>query len=344
MAGSALREGASSDSCMLTVSHLSLAVRIDEAWVQAVRDISFTLHAGRVLALVGESGCGKSLTAQALLRLGEHQGVRREQGDVALQGESILDFDSERLRRMRGGSIAMVFQEPMTALNPVFTVGSQIVDVIRNHLPLSRVAARERAIELLADVEMDEPAELLERYPGELSGGMRQRVLIAMALSADAPILVADEPTTALDVSVQKRILALLRSLQRSRNLALLLVTHDFGVVAEMADEVAVMYAGQIVEQGSVRQIFDHAAHPYTQALLLCRPEMAIEGEPLANISGQVPSPGSWPVGCHFAARCPLADSGCRAQPVALTSCVNPSGSDGGEGHSVRCLHPQQRL
>ncbi len=315
---------------MLKVQNISLSVQVDGAWVQAVRDVSFTLQQGRVLALVGESGCGKSLTAQALLRLGEHQGVRRDHGDVLLRGESIFAFDRERLRRMRGGQVAMVFQEPMTALNPVFTIESQMVDVIRNHLPLGKREARARALKLLADVELDEPEQLLGRYPGELSGGMRQRVLIAMALSADAEVLVADEPTTALDVSVQKKILALLRSLQRSRNLALLLVTHDFGVVAEMADEVAVMYAGEIVEQAEVHALFDHPAHPYTQALMACRPDRAARGEALPMIGGQVPSPGSWPKGCHFADRCPRADAACRAQAVALSE---------GE-HRVRCIHP----
>jgi len=309
------------------VRNLSLSVRVDGAWVQAVRDVSFALHPGRVLALVGESGCGKSLTAQALLRLGEHQGVHRDQGNIVLQDQSIFDFDREQLRQMRGGRVAMVFQEPMTALNPVFTIESQMIDVIRNHLPLSKVEARARALQLLSDVELSDGKQLLTKYPGELSGGMRQRVLIAMALSADAGVLVADEPTTALDVSVQKKILALLRALQRSRNLALLLVTHDFGVVAEMADEVAVMYAGEIVEQAEVHALFNHPAHPYTQALMACRPDMAQQGEALPMIDGQVPSPGSWPQGCHFAARCSRATAECRAHAIPLA-----------EG--VRCLHP----
>jgi len=318
------------DDPMLAVSNLSLSVRIDGAWLQAVDDVSFDLYPGKVLALVGESGCGKSLTAQALLRLGEHQGVRRDQGDIVLQGQSIFNFDDGQLRRMRGGRVAMVFQEPMTALNPVFTIASQITDVIRNHLPLTKAQALARAVELLTDVELDQPEALLKKYPGELSGGMRQRVLIAMALSADADVLVADEPTTALDVSVQKTILTLLRNLQQSRNLALLLVTHDFGVVAEMADEVAVMYAGQIVEQGEVHRLFDQPAHPYTQALMACRPDMATKGEPLPMIRGQVPSPGSWPTGCHFAARCAYADAACRAQPITLSD----------TNHGVRCVHP----
>ncbi|RMH51061.1 MAG: ABC transporter ATP-binding protein [Zetaproteobacteria bacterium] len=315
---------------MVEVEGLSLSVQIDGCRVPAVSDVSFQLHPGRVLALVGESGCGKSLTAQALLRLGEYQGVRREAGDIRLEGRSIFDFDAGALRRMRGGKLAMIFQEPMTALNPVFTIESQICDVIRNHLALPRAAARARAVELLRSVELPEAEALLGKYPGELSGGMRQRVLIAMALAADAPCLIADEPTTALDVSVQKAILQLLRGLQRSRNLALLLVTHDFGVVAELADEVAVMYAGEIVEQGGVREIFDRPAHPYTRALLGCRPERAARDAPLPVIDGVVPPPGAWPAGCRFAPRCPRADDPCRAGPVALE----------GGAHVVRCLHP----
>ncbi len=316
---------------MIEVRGLSLSVPIDGRATPAVSDVSFALHPGRVLALVGESGCGKSLTAQALLRLGEYQSVQRTSGEILLEGESIFDFDARRLRRMRGGRIAMIFQEPMTALNPVFTIESQLCDTIRNHLDLSRREARQRAIELLASVELSEPEALLRKYPGELSGGMRQRVLIAMALAADAPCLIADEPTTALDVSVQKVILQLLRTLQRRRNLALLLVTHDFGVVAEMADEVAVMYAGEIVERGEVGAIFDRPAHPYTNALLGCRPEGAERGAPLPVIPGQVPAPGAWPTGCRFAERCPRADAACRATPVALE----------GAEHAVRCIHPE---
>ncbi|MDX8409026.1 MAG: ABC transporter ATP-binding protein [Mariprofundales bacterium] len=315
---------------MVEMQGMSLSVQVEGVWAQAVHDVSFQLEPGKVLALVGESGCGKSLTAQALLRLGEHQGVRRDQGDIRLDGQSIFSFDSQRLRAMRGGRLAMVFQEPMTALNPVFTIGSQLTDVIRIHLSLEKRQAQERAMQLLRDVELDDPEQLLKRYPGELSGGMRQRVLIAMALSANADYLIADEPTTALDVSVQKTILALLRRLQRQRQLALLLVTHDFGVVAEMADAVAVMYAGEIVEQGEVHTLFDHASHPYTRALMGCRPELAGKGGRLTMIAGQVPSPGSWPVGCHFAERCSLAQDDCRAAAVILPE----------RDHAVRCLHP----
>ncbi|MDQ6951576.1 MAG: ABC transporter ATP-binding protein [Mariprofundales bacterium] len=315
---------------MLEVCNLSLSVPINGEFAQAVHAVSFRLEPGKVFALVGESGCGKSLTAQALLRLGEHQGVRRDSGDILLNGDSIFSFGNNDLRAMRGGRVAMVFQEPMTALNPVFTIGSQLIDVIRTHLPLNKRQARERAIGLLADVELEAPAQLLNQYPGELSGGMRQRVLIAMALSANADYLIADEPTTALDVSVQKNILALLRRLQHQRNLALLLVTHNFGVVAEMADSVAVMYAGEIVEQSDVHTLFDHAAHPYTRALMACRPELTEKKGRLPMIEGQVPAPGAWPQGCHFADRCRHVAADCRAAPLSLST----------DHHAVRCLHP----
>ncbi len=315
----------------LEVRELSLAVPARDGEAEAVSAVSFRLEPGRVLGLVGESGCGKTLTAQALLRLGEYQGVRRTGGDVLLDGESLFAMDDAALRRVRGGRIAMIFQEPMTALNPVFSIGAQMVDVIRLHLGLDKRQARARAASLLADVGLEEPETLLARYPDSLSGGMRQRVLIAMAMSAEPDYIVADEPTTALDVSVQKRIVALLRDLQRRRGLGLLLVTHDFGLVAEMCDDVAVMYAGQIVEQGPVAAIFDAPAHPYTRALMDCRPEAAPPDAPLPVIPGRVPPPGAWPAGCRFAPRCPRADARCES---AVAADAWQAGA-----HRARCVH-----
>jgi len=316
---------------MLEIRNLSLSVPIEGQPVEAVSGVSITLEAGRVLGLVGESGCGKSLTAQAMLRLGEHQGVDRTSGDILLDGQSIFAMDDETLRKMRGGKMSMVFQEPMTALNPVFTIGSQICEVIQLHLKLDKKQAHARAVELLQDVGLQDAEQVLKQYPDALSGGMRQRVLIAMAMSADSDYIIADEPTTALDVSVQKRIIALLLGLQKKRNLGLLLVTHDFGLVAEMCDDVAVMYAGQIVESGPVEDIFEHPAHPYTRALMACRPEVAEAGQSLAVIPGQVPSPGQWPTGCHFALRCPLADQACEAA-IAVDAWENGK-------HRARCIH-----
>ena len=316
---------------MLEIENLSLSVSIRGQRVEAVSGVSLALDEGAVLGLVGESGCGKSLTAQAILRLGEYQGVERSSGDIRLDGESIFAMDDESLRRMRGGRISMIFQEPMTALNPVFSIGRQITEVIQLHLGLDKSESTKRAIRLLRDVGMQDAEQLLSQYPDSLSGGMRQRVLIAMAMAADPDYIIADEPTTALDVSVQKRVIALLRGLQQERRLGLLLVTHDFGLVAEMCDEVAVMYAGQIVESGPVADIFDFAAHPYTRALMACRPEVSEAGKSLPVIEGQVPPPGQWPEGCRFAKRCPLADHDCQA-PVAADAW-----SEG--RHRARCLH-----
>ncbi len=320
-------------AAMLEIEKLSLTVPIQGEHVTAVAGVSLTLEPGRVLGLVGESGCGKSITAQAILRLGEHQGVLRSGGDILLDSQSLFSMSEEQLRKVRGGRISMVFQEPMTALNPVFSIGSQITEVIRLHLDMSKEEARQRAIHLLQDVGMQDAESLLNQYPDALSGGMRQRVLIAMAMAADPEYIIADEPTTALDVSVQKRIVILLRNLQKKKGLGMLLVTHDFGLVAELADDVAVMYAGQIVESGTVRQIFDHPVHPYTRALMGCRPEVSEPGAALPVIAGQVPPPGSWPQGCHFAERCRFADGACE-QKVALDAWEDA-------GHQARCVHPQ---
>ncbi|MFQ5581999.1 MAG: ABC transporter ATP-binding protein [Mariprofundaceae bacterium] len=320
----------------LEVRNLSLGIPAVGGAVAAVSDVSFTLQPGRVLGLVGESGCGKTLTAQAILRLGEYQGIEHLGGSISLDGQDIFAMDNGSLRRMRGGRVSMIFQEPMTALNPVFSIGSQITEVIRLHLDMDRQQATDRAIQLLHDVGMQDAAELLDQYPDALSGGMRQRVLIAMAMAADPDYIIADEPTTALDVSVQKRIMQLLRKLQKERNLGMLLVTHDFGLVAELCDDVAVMYAGEIVEFGNASQIFDQPAHPYTRALMGCRPEVTAHGESLAVIPGQVPAPGAWPGGCHFAPRCAFADHVCQS-PVALSTW-----QDG--GHKARCAHVERVL
>ena len=319
-------------AAMLEIRDLSLTVSIQGQRVEAVSAVSLQLEAGRVLGLVGESGCGKSLTAQAILRLGEHQGVAKSCGDILLDGDSLFGLVDESLRRIRGGHISMIFQEPMTALNPVFTIGSQITEVIRLHLDMDKQQAEARATQLLQDVGMQHADQILKQYPDALSGGMRQRVLIAMAMAADPDYIIADEPTTALDVSVQKRIISLLLNLQKKRHLGLLLVTHDFGLVAEMCDDVAVMYAGQIVESGSVGAIFDQPAHPYTRALMGCRPEVSLAGKPLPVVDGQVPPPGQWPQGCHFADRCPLTQSDCTKEFVSADAWQQDS-------HRARCLH-----
>ena len=319
---------------MIEVRDLSLSISVQGEKVEAVSGVSLKLEAGRVLGLVGESGCGKSLTAQAILRLGEYQAVEKQGGDILIDGESLFDLSDEQLRRVRGGCVAMVFQEPMTALNPVFSIESQITEVIRLHTDVERQQAKHRAAELLRDVGMDDAEQVLKQYPGSLSGGMRQRVLIAMAMAAVPDYIIADEPTTALDVSVQKRIISLLLRLQKERGLGLLLVTHDFGLVAEMCDDVAVMYAGQIVESGPTKEIFDYPAHPYTRALMGCRPEVSKEGQMLSVIPGQVPAPGQWPSGCRFAPRCAAADNMC-ASFIAADAWNNGA-------HIARCVHVEK--
>lgn len=319
---------------MLKIEHLSLSIPAADGDKPAVSDVSLNLTPGRVLGLVGESGCGKTLTAQAILRLGETQGISRTDGRVLLDEKDVFAMAEPELRKVRGGRISMIFQEPMTALNPVFSIGAQLVEVIRLHLDMDKKAAGKRAIGLLADVGLQDGASLLSQYPDALSGGMRQRVLIAMAMAADPDYIIADEPTTALDVSVQKRIIDLLRRLQAGRGLGMLLVTHDFGLVAELCDEVAVMYAGHIVERGPVADIFDHAAHPYTKALMLCRPDASGKDRKLPAIAGQVPAPGRWPAGCRFAARCPLADAACE-QPVEEAAWQSGK-------HTARCVHVEK--
>jgi len=316
---------------MLEIKHLSLSVPSVTGPIAAVSDVTLTIEPGRVLGLVGESGCGKSITAQTVLRLGEHQGIDRTGGCVKLDGQDVFAMQERELRALRGGRVSMIFQEPMTALNPVFSIGAQITEVIRLHLDLTKHEARERAISLLADVGLQQMEQLLKQYPGSLSGGMRQRVLIAMAMAADPAYIIADEPTTALDVSVQARIIDLLRKLQREKGLGMLLVTHDFGLIAELADDVAVMYAGHIVEYGSVTSIFDHPAHPYTRALMDCRPETASRGTSMPAIHGQVPAPGAWPDGCRFAPRCTLADHACER---TIEEHAWHTGS-----HWARCVH-----
>lgn len=320
---------------MLAIQNLSLAIPLQGQEVLAVSDVSLQLQAGKVLALVGESGCGKSLTAQSLLRLGEFQGVTKKSGDITFHDESLFAMSNKQLRKVRGGKVAMIFQEPMTALNPVFSIGSQILEVIGLHTNLDKQAAYQRALALLADVGLQDAEQLLNQYPDALSGGMRQRILIAMAMAGNPEFIIADEPTTALDVSVQKRIIALLRSLQQDKGLGMLLVTHDFGLVAEMADEVAVMYAGEIVERGSVYEIFNKPAHPYTQALMNCRPETTKNRDALTVIPGNVPSPGDWAKGCRFQPRCIFATEAC-IKSVALDAWFDDS--NGSTTHQARCI------
>lgn len=293
-----------------------------------VDGVSFRLERGQTLALVGESGSGKSLSSLALLQLIPPPG-RIEHGSVIRLGETdVLALQGEGLRRIRGRRIGMIFQDPMTSLNPVFTVGDQIIEGILAHFKVSRSEARERALQLLQEVGIPSPVERLKAYPHQLSGGMRQRVMIAIALSAEPEILVADEPTTALDVTVQAQILEVLDRLRTNRGMAVLLITHDLGIVAGRADRVAVMYAGQIVEEASTARLFANPSHPYTQGLFASVPRIRGPLKRLTPIGGNVPVPAAWPTGCRFRPRCPKAFEKSELEPPPLP--VEPD-------HWMRC-------
>ena len=295
---------------LLEVHGLATAFEHEHGAARAVDGVSFTLEAGQVLGLVGESGCGKSVTALSLMRLVPLPG-RVVAGEVLLEGRELLALPEREMRRLRGPGMAMIFQEPMTSLNPVLRVGSQIAEAVRIHGGVGRRAAWDRAVELLGEVGIPEPATRARDYPHQLSGGMRQRVMIAMAISCSPKVLIADEPTTALDVTIQAEILDLLRALRERHRMAVLLITHDLGVVAEQADAVAIMYAGHIVEYANVFEIFDRPLHPYTQALFRSMPSLGGRRERLEAIGGQVPDPFHLPSGCAFRDRCPRAVAMC---------------------------------
>jgi len=323
---------------LLEVRGLVTTFATDEGVARAVDGLDLSLEAGETLGLVGESGCGKSVAALSVLRLVAEPPGRIEQGRVLLRGEDLFAAGAARLAEVRGGEIAMVFQEPMTALNPVFTIENQVVEAIRAHTRLSRGAARARALELLAEVGIPDPDECARRYPHHLSGGMRQRVMIAMAVSCNPRVLIADEPTTALDVTIQAQILELLARLQREQGLAVLLITHDLGVVAEAAQRVAVMYAGKLVETAPARALFERPRHPYTIGLLRSLPELARPGERLPTIPGSVPSAARYPGGCRFRTRCPLASARCAAAEPPLEPV------DGAAEHRAACFHLEEAL
>lgn len=275
--------------------------------VRAVDEVSFHLDRGELLGLVGESGCGKSITALSLMRLIAPPG-KIVSGEILFDGKDLLKLSESEMRQMRGDDIGMIFQDPMTSLNPVYTIGEQIAEALRLHQKLSRKEAKQAAIEAMREVSIPDPARRVDDYPHQLSGGMRQRVMIAMALACNPKLLIADEPTTALDVTIQAQILELLNELRKQRDLAVLLITHDLGVVAEVADRVAVMYTGRIVEESPVGELFARPKHPYTEGLLRSVPKLTSEyvakNERLETIEGTVPRPTDLPPGCHFAPRC----------------------------------------
>ncbi|PWC54634.1 ABC transporter ATP-binding protein [Azospirillum sp. TSO22-1] len=320
---------------VLAVDDLSIVFRQGARALPAVRNLSFQVGRGETLAIVGESGCGKSLTALSLLGLVPRPG-RAEGRGIRLEGRNLLGLPAEELRRLRGGRISMIFQEPMTALNPVLTVGEQIVETILDHEPVRRAAARDRALALLERVHIPDPVRRFGEHPHRLSGGMRQRVMIAMALACSPAVLVADEPTTALDVTIQAQILDLIDELKQA-GMAVVLITHDLGVVAGHADRVLVMYAGRKVEEQAAASLFAAPLHPYTRGLIAARPRLRPGGgrQRLAEIPGSVPSLAGMPAGCAFAPRCALATAACTAAepPLALldggaVACIRAGESD----------------
>ena len=296
--------------------------------VKAVDGVSFTLRRGEVLGLVGESGCGKSVTALSLLRLLPPEVARTVQGEVRLEGEDLLTKSKREMRQIRGRKIAMILQDPQTSLNPVFTIGNQLREAIAKQ-PRSRGPLMQRAVDVLRRVKLAAPEQRIGQYPHQMSGGMKQRVVGAIAISCEPQVLIADEPTTALDVTIQLQYLKLLKELQANTDMAILFITHDFGVVARMCDRVAVMYAGRIVETGPVHQVFDNPAHPYTQALIASVPKMRQQVDRLQTIEGQPPALFDLPQGCRFMPRCPVAEARCEV--------TYPSSFSVGREHMADC-------
>lgn len=320
---------------LLDVRNLRTSFFTEGGEVRAVDDVSFSVSRGRTLGIVGESGCGKSVTSLSIMRLIPSPPGRIIGGQILYQGQDLVALSEDQMRRIRGNEISMIFQEPMTSLNPVYTVGNQIIEAVTLHQGLGARDARDKAIEMLKLVGIPAPEKRVDDYPHQLSGGMRQRVMIAMALSCNPQVLIADEPTTALDVTIQAQILDLLRDLQQKVGLGLILITHDLGVVAEMADEVVVMYAGRVVEQAPVVELFKNPQMPYTRALLNSLPTLTrdpsgkIRKDRLEAIPGIVPNLLELPVGCRFQERCSLVAEECRA--------VEPSLREAGANHLVRC-------
>ncbi|MFN0050987.1 MAG: ABC transporter ATP-binding protein [Planctomycetales bacterium] len=315
---------------ILEVVDLRTHFATDAGDARAVDGVTFSIPAGKTLAIVGESGCGKTVTALSILQLIPMPPGKFVSGAIRFEGRDLLQLSAAQLRELRGGSIAMIFQEPGTSLNPVFTIGSQIGEAIRLHRRVPRSQVREEVLRSLRAVHVSDPERRLDQYPHELSGGMKQRVMIAMALSCNPRLLIADEPTTAVDVTIQARILDLLRDIQAERGMAVLLITHDLGVVAELADEVAVMYAGKIVERASVDELFANPRHPYTRGLFASLPRIDRAQSRLEAIEGSVPAATRFPPGCRFRERCRWSDDQCGVEPPLVPL---------GAGHEVACWH-----
>ena len=315
---------------LLEVRNLKVEFRTRKQALTAIHDVSFDVFPATTLGIVGESGCGKSVTATSLLRLLPRETSRVCPGSVVrLHGKDLLEMSDREFRQIRGNKISMIFQDPMTALNPVYSIGDQLIEMLTAHRHMKRSEAFERGVEMLEKMGIPSPRQRMKEYPHQLSGGMRQRVMIAMALSCDPELLIADEPTTALDVTIQAQILELMGKLKEQFHTAIMLITHDMGVIAEMADEVMVMYAGEVVEYAPVTELFDHPRHPYTQGLLRSIPRLDQDAQELYTIEGTVPGLNEMPEGCRFAGRCPYATEHCRASAPPLREAA--------PGIKVRC-------
>ncbi|WP_400164113.1 ABC transporter ATP-binding protein [Brevibacillus sp. TJ4] len=314
---------------VLQIENLQTHFFTDRGQIPAVDGVSITVRKGEVVGIVGESGCGKSVTSLSVMKLIPTPPGKIVGGAIRFKGEDLVSASEKRMREIRGNEIAMIFQEPMTSLNPVFTIGEQIGEAIRIHTKVGKKESRERAIQMLQKVGIPRAEAIVDEYPHQLSGGMRQRVMIAMAMVCNPELLIADEPTTALDVTIQAQILDLMRKLNRELQTAVLLITHDLGVVAQMCHRVVVMYAGNVIEEGDVRTILKEPKHPYTIGLLHSLPKLEEEQERLYSIPGNVPLPGSLTVGCRFAPRCEHATDRCRVEMPELAAV--------GDNHAVRC-------
>lgn len=315
--------------CLLEINNLKTYFYTDEGISKAVDGIDLRILKGQTLGIVGESGCGKSVTAFSIMRLLAEPPAKITEGEILFKGKDLLKCNDEEMRMIRGKDISMIFQEPMTSLNPVYKIGDQIAEAIYNHEHISRGDAMKQAVEMLVKVEIPSPEQRAGEYPHQLSGGMRQRVMIAMALACNPQLLIADEPTTALDVTIQAQILDLIDNLKQKYQMSVLMITHDLGIIAEVANQVAVMYAGKVVEYATVEQLFANPKHPYTQGLMRSIPSLDGESERLKTIPGIVPSALNFPRGCRFHDRCPLASERCLKEEPELVEIE--------KGHTVGC-------